>query len=33
MYPLIILILFVSISVNTILAYWEKRLMRRRGQG
>jgi len=32
MFPLIILILFVSISVNTLLAFWEKRLMQRRGQ-
>jgi NitT/TauT family transport system permease protein len=31
MYPLIILILLVSIAVNTLLARWEKRLMARRG--
>ncbi len=33
MYPLILLILFVSVSINMALARWEKRLMRRRGQG
>ena len=33
MYPLIVLILLVSISLNGLLARWEKRLMRRRGQG
>lgn len=32
MYPLIIMILIVSISINALLAYWERRLMRRRGQ-
>ena len=32
MYPLIMLILFVSISLNTALALWEGRLLRRRGQ-
>lgn len=32
MYPLIMLILFVSISLNTLLALWEGRLLRRRGQ-
>jgi len=31
MYPLIVLILLVSIAVNTFLARWEKRLMARRG--
>ena len=33
MYPLILLILAVSIGVNMALAHWEKRLMQRRGQG
>ncbi len=32
MYPLILLILLVSISINMLLARWEKRLMARRGQ-
>ena len=32
MYPLILLILLVSITVNMLLARWEKRLMIRRGQ-
>ena len=32
MYPLILLILAVSIGVNMSLAHWEKRLLRRRGQ-
>jgi NitT/TauT family transport system permease protein len=32
MYPLIILILVVSITLNALLTRWEKRLMRRRGQ-
>jgi NitT/TauT family transport system permease protein len=32
MYPLILLILLVSITINMLLARWEKRLMRRRGQ-
>ena len=32
MYPLILLILLVSITVNILLARWEKRLMIRRGQ-
>lgn len=32
MYPLILLILLVSITINTLLARWEKRLMTRRGQ-
>jgi NitT/TauT family transport system permease protein len=32
MYPLILLILLVSITINTLLARWEKRLMIRRGQ-
>jgi len=31
MYPLILLILLVSISINTALARWEKRLLARRG--
>ncbi|HEV2676738.1 MAG TPA: ABC transporter permease [Aliidongia sp.] len=31
MYPLIVLILLVSVAVNTLLARWEKRLMVRRG--
>ena len=31
MYPLIVLILLVSIAVNAVLARWEKRLMIRRG--
>ena len=31
MYPLIVLILLVSVAVNTLLARWEKRLMARRG--
>jgi NitT/TauT family transport system permease protein len=31
MYPLIVLILAVSISVNTLIARWEKALMARRG--
>ena len=33
MYPLIVLILLVSIAVNALLARWEKRLMARRGLG
>jgi NitT/TauT family transport system permease protein len=33
MYPLILLILAVSIALNVALATWEKQLMRRRGQG
>jgi NitT/TauT family transport system permease protein len=33
MYPLILLILAVSIGINVALAHWEKRLMLRRGQG
>ncbi len=32
MYPLILLILAVSIGINTSLAHWEKRLLQRRGQ-
>ncbi len=32
MYPLILLILLVSMTINTVLARWEKRLMIRRGQ-
>ncbi len=32
MYPLILLILLVSITINMLLARWEKRLMTRRGQ-
>jgi NitT/TauT family transport system permease protein len=32
MYPLILLILCVSISLNMLLARWEKRLMQRRGR-
>jgi NitT/TauT family transport system permease protein len=32
MYPLILLILLVSITINMLLARWEKRLMIRRGQ-
>jgi NitT/TauT family transport system permease protein len=32
MYPLILLILLVSIAVNTLLARWEKALLLRRGQ-
>jgi NitT/TauT family transport system permease protein len=31
MYPLILLILLVSISINLLLARWEKALMIRRG--
>jgi NitT/TauT family transport system permease protein len=31
MYPLILLILLISITVNTLLARWEKVLMVRRG--
>jgi hypothetical protein len=31
MYPLILLILFVSGTLNAALARWEKTLMRRRG--
>jgi NitT/TauT family transport system permease protein len=31
MYPLILLILIVSITINTLLARWEKMLMNRRG--
>ena len=31
MYPLIVLILAVSISINTALSWWEKRLLARRG--
>ena len=33
MYPLIIVILAVSITVNTVLGMWERRLLRRRGRG
>jgi NitT/TauT family transport system permease protein len=33
MYPLILLILMISIGINMGLARWERRLMRRRGQG
>jgi len=33
MYPLILLILMISIGINMVLAHWEKRLMLRRGQG
>ncbi len=33
MYPLILLILILSIAVNTSLAHWEKALLRRRGLG
>jgi NitT/TauT family transport system permease protein len=33
MYPLIVLILAVSVAVNSVLARWEKRLMARRGLG
>jgi NitT/TauT family transport system permease protein len=33
MYPLIVLLLLVSIAINTALARWEKRLMARRGLG
>ena len=32
MYPLILLILMISIGINMGLARWERRLMRRRGQ-
>jgi NitT/TauT family transport system permease protein len=32
MYPLIVLILAVSISINTLLSWWEKLLLARRGQ-
>jgi len=32
MYPLIVLILAVSISVNALLAAWERRIMQRRGR-
>jgi NitT/TauT family transport system permease protein len=32
MYPLIVLILVVSISLNTALSWWEKLLLARRGQ-
>ena len=32
MYPLIFLILLVSITLNTVLSRWEKTLLRRRGQ-
>jgi NitT/TauT family transport system permease protein len=31
MYPLILLILLVSITINTAIARWEKVLMARRG--
>ncbi len=32
MYPLIVLILVVSITVNSALAAWERRLLQRRGR-
>src|SRR5665213_2680831 len=32
MYPLILLILAISISVNTVLSHWEKILLQRRGR-
>jgi NitT/TauT family transport system permease protein len=32
MYPLIVLILFVSVLINTTLSHWETILMRRRGR-
>jgi len=32
MYPLILLVLAVSIAVNAALARWEKALLARRGQ-
>jgi NitT/TauT family transport system permease protein len=32
MYPLIVLILAVSIAINTVLSWWEKVLLARRGQ-
>jgi NitT/TauT family transport system permease protein len=32
MYPLIVLILGLSILLNTLLSRWEKRLLVRRGQ-
>jgi len=32
MYPLIILILVVSISANSLLASWERRILARRGR-
>ena len=32
MYPLILLILVVSISINSALSWWEKVLLARRGQ-
>ncbi len=32
MYPLIVLILTVSIAINSVLSWWEKRLLARRGQ-
>jgi NitT/TauT family transport system permease protein len=31
MYPLIVLVLVVSITVNMMLAWWEKILLARRG--
>jgi NitT/TauT family transport system permease protein len=31
MYPLIVLILVVSISINLMLGLWEKRILARRG--
>lgn len=33
MYPLILLVIAVSITVNMLLGVWEKRLLRRRGLG
>ena len=32
MYPLILLILLLSIAINGVLSQWEKALLRRRGQ-
>ena len=31
MYPLILMILFVSITVNLLISAWEKALLKRRG--
>jgi NitT/TauT family transport system permease protein len=31
MYPLILLVMIVSVSINMMLVWWEKRLLSRRG--
>jgi NitT/TauT family transport system permease protein len=32
MYPLIVMILLLSIAANSLLSYWERTLLARRGQ-